>query len=77
MTLNRDAAREVLETIEDPLNHLDPNDRITYGEDIAEVLAEDKAPELVGYLASGELEVPADMKEKAAAATFQFRLDRQ
>ena len=32
MTLNRDAAREVLETIEDLLSHLDPNDRITYGE---------------------------------------------
>ena len=70
------SAVSVIEAIEDPLGHLDPADVDTYGPATAQACANEKAEELINYLERRELQVPPGLRERAAKAIIQFRLDR-
>ena len=74
--LSTRSAIYVIGCIEDPLGNLEPADRITYGEDIAEVCASKKAEELIGYIERGEIIIPPELKERAARAIIQYRTER-
>ena len=70
------SALAVIKAIEDPVGNLDPADVDTYGSDIAEACAAEKAEEIIDYLERGELRVPAGLRERAAKAIINFRLDK-
>ena len=76
LELDRRPALTVIKTIEDPIGHLDPADIDTYGSAVAERCAAEKAEELIACLQRGESRAPAGLRERAAKAIIQYRLDR-
>ena len=70
------SALSVIKVIEDPIGHLDPADIDTYGWAVAEMCAAERAEELIAHFQRGVLRVPAGLRERAAKAIIQCRLDR-